>query len=299
MKTLISIVGPTAIGKTALGIFLGKTFNTEIISADSRQFYREMTIGTAKPTINELKQVPHHFINSHSIHQPLSAGDFEKEGLEKVDLLFQKYDLLIMLGGSGLYVNALIEGLDDLPKPEESIRNLLNESFKEKGLVFLQERLKRIDPSYFKEVDISNPQRMIRAIEVFESTGVPFSHWRKKNKKTRSFRTLSIGLDMDREHLYSKINQRVDSMINSGLLNEVQSLYDVRNTLPLKTVGYTELFDFIEGKHTLEEAIRKVKQNTRKYAKRQLTWFKKNEGTTWFHPDDSDAIISYIKSRLL
>jgi tRNA dimethylallyltransferase len=298
LKTLISIVGPTAVGKTALTLELGRQFNTEIISADSRQFYKELNIGTAKPSQEELNQVPHHFINSHSIQDTFSAGDFEKDGLAKIDSLFQRHDLLLMVGGSGLFVNAVIEGMDDLPRPKEGLRELLNQNYKEKGINFIRERLSKIDPVYYKAVDISNPQRMIRAIEVFETTGIPFSIWRKNNKKERNFRTLSIGLNIERNLLYDQINQRVDDMINNGLLKEVETLLPFKEYSPLKTVGYTELFDYIDGKYTLEEAVAKIKQNTRKYAKRQLTWFRKNQNTVWFNPNKIPAVINYIESNI-
>jgi tRNA dimethylallyltransferase len=298
LKTLISIVGPTAVGKTALTLELGRQFNTEIISADSRQFYKELNIGTAKPSQEELNQVPHHFINSHSIQDTFSAGDFEKDGLAKIDSLFQRHDLLLMVGGSGLFVNAVIEGMDDLPRPKEGLRELLNQNYKEKGINFIRERLSKIDPVYYKAVDISNPQRMIRAIEVFETTGIPFSIWRKNNKKERNFRTLSIGLNIERNLLYDQINQRVDDMINNGLLKEVETLLPFKEYSPLKTVGYTELFDYIDGKYTLEEAVAKIKQNTRKYAKRQLTWFRKNQNTVWFNPNEIPAVINYIESNI-
>lgn len=298
MKTLISIVGPTAVGKTALTLELGERFNTEIISADSRQFYKELNIGTAKPSQEELNRVPHHFINSHSIQGNFSAGDFEKEGLAKIDQLFQQHDLLLMVGGSGLFVNAIIDGMDDLPKAKEGLREILNQNYKEKGIDFIQERLSEIDPIYYREVDVSNPQRMIRAIEVFETTGIPFSTWRKNNKKERKFRTLSIGLNMKRTLLYDRINRRVDEMIDNGLLKEVETLLPFKEYSPLKTVGYTELFDYIDGKYTLEEAISKIKQNTRKYAKRQITWFKRNQNTVWFNPDEIPAVINYIESNI-
>lgn len=298
MKTLISIVGPTAVGKTAVTIQLGNKFNTEVISADSRQFYKEMNIGTAKPGQEELNSIPHHFINSHSILDNISAGDFEKEALKKINELFQQHDVLLLVGGSGLFVNAVIDGLDDLPKAKEGVREALNQMYKEKGLHFIQEKLKEVDLAYYKEVDISNPQRIIRAIEVFETTGIPFSHWRKNKKTERNFRTLSIGLEMDRVLLYERINQRVDDMMNAGLLKEVESLYKFKHLPALQTVGYAELFDYIENKCNLEEAISKIKQNSRRYAKRQMTWFKRNPATTWFKPSELPAILNYIESNL-
>lgn len=296
MKTLISIVGPTAIGKTALTLELGKKFNTEIISADSRQFYKEMNIGTAKPSQEELNLIPHHFINSHSIKDDFSAGEFEKEGLAKLDYLFQQHDLLLLVGGSGLFVNAIVDGLDDLPKAKEGLRETLNQSYKEKGIDFIRERLSEIDSAYYREVDISNPQRMIRAIEVFETTGIPFSTWRKNKKKARKFKTISIGLTIERSILYERINHRVDCMMNNGLLKEVEGLNNFKHLPALQTVGYTELFDYIDNKCSLEEAVAKIKQNSRRYAKRQMTWFKRNPATVWFKPRDLPAIVDYIQN---
>jgi tRNA dimethylallyltransferase len=298
VKTLISIVGPTAVGKTAITIQIGDKFNAEVISADSRQFYKEMSIGTAKPSQEELNSIPHHFISSHSILDNLSAGDFEKEALKKINDLFQQHDVLLLVGGSGLFVNAVVDGLDDLPKAKEGVREALNLIYKEKGLHFIQEKLKEIDLAYYNEVDISNPQRIIRAIEVFETTGVPFSHWRKNKKTERNFRTLSIGLEMDRVLLYERINLRVDDMMNAGLLKEAESLYKCKHLPALQTVGYSELFDYIEGKCSLEEAVSKIKQNSRRYAKRQMTWFKRNPTTAWFDPNELKAIINHIESNL-
>lgn len=296
MKTLISIVGPTAIGKTSLAIKIAESLQTEIISADSRQFYRELTIGTAKPNKIELHTVPHHFINSHSIKEPFSAGDYENEGIKVINQLFTEYDQLVMVGGSGFFVNAIIQGLDNLPKAKQGIRESLNQAYAENGLAHIQDKLKKIDPSYFSKVDISNPQRIIRALEVFESTGIPFSQWRKNKKSTRNFRVITIGLQMDRALLYERINLRVDMMMNEGLLEEVKSLYDRKSLPALQTVGYKELFDYLDDKCSLEEAIAKIKQNSRKYAKRQITWFKKNEQTTWFDPNDLPSVIAYLKS---
>jgi tRNA dimethylallyltransferase len=276
---------------------LAKKFNTEIISADSRQLYKEMSIGTAKPSLNELKLVPHHFIDSHSINDSFSAGDFEKEALERIESLFQHHDLLLLVGGSGLFVNAVIEGLDDLPKAKDGLRDTLNKSYKEKGINFIRKKLKEIDPSYYEEVDISNPQRMIRAIEVFETTGIPFSAWRKNKKKERNFKTISIGLTIERPILYERINHRVDLMMNNGLLKEVEGLYSFKQAPALQTVGYAELFDFIDNKCSLEEAVAKIKQNSRRYAKRQMTWFKKNPTTAWFEPGEIQAIIDHIQNK--
>jgi len=297
-KNLICIVGPTGIGKTALAIELAKRYKTDVISADSRQFYREMNIGTAKPNLKELQSVPHHFVNSHSIHDNYSVGDYERDALKCIHNLFETNDTLILVGGSGLFVNAVCKGLDNLPKPAPGIRENLVRILHEDGIFPLQDLLKRVDTTYYKEVDINNPQRIIRALEVFETTQIPFSIWRKKEAGLRKFNIISLGLNTNREDLYNRINHRVDLMIEQGLLNEVKELYPYRDKTPLLSVGYTEIFDHLENKSSLEEAIEKIKQNTRRYAKRQLTWFKKDENTAWFEPNDSKAISDYIELKL-
>jgi len=280
-KTLICIVGPTAVGKTELGLRIAQHYNTEIVSADSRQFYREMSVGTAKPTPGELNCVVHHFIDNLSIEDSYSAGQYEIEGLACLEELFKKHHEVVLVGGSGLFVNALCFGLDQLPQPGANIRESISLSFREKGIEPLQERLRQCDPDYFQEVDIHNPQRVIRALEVFESTGIPFSEWRRKQFKPRNFNIKTIGLTMERENLYNRINVRVDRMMENGLLQEVSALLPYRERPPLQSVGYTELFNYLDGKTNLKDAIDKIKQNTRRYAKRQLTWFRKNPDTKW------------------
>ncbi len=297
-KNLICIVGPTGIGKTALAIELAKKYRTDVVSADSRQFYREMNIGTAKPNGDELQSVTHHFINSHSIHDNYSAGDYERDALECIDKLFKTTDTQILVGGSGLFVNAVCKGLDNLPKPGSGVRENLTRILHEDGIFPLQELLKKVDINYYNEVDINNPQRIIRALEVYETTQIPFSVWRKKEVGLRKFNIISIGLNTDRENLYNRINHRVDLMIKQGLLDEVKNLYPYRDKTPLLSVGYTELFDYLDNKYSLNEAIEKIKQNTRRYAKRQLTWFKKDENTKWFEPNDSKAISDYLELML-
>lgn len=297
-KTLIIIVGPTAIGKTALAIHLAHYFNTEIISADSRQFYKEMSIGTAKPNASELAQAKHHFINSHSICQNYNVGDFEKEALICLNKIFEKHQIAIMVGGSGLYINAVLYGFDDLPKASEELRNQLNQILLDEGLTHLQAQLKELDPHYYQEVDINNPQRLIRALEVCLSTGKTFTSFRNKNPKERDFNTILIGLNTEREILYQRINHRVDLMLQEGLIEEVKSLLDYQHLNALKTVGYTEIFKYLNKEWTLDEAVDKLKQNTRNFAKRQITWFKKNEDIIWFEPSDSDNIISFLKEKL-
>ena len=293
-KTLIIIAGPTAIGKTALAISLAKHFKTEIISADSRQFYREMNIGTAKPSEAELKEVKHHLINSHSVLDQFNAGDFEKESIELINKLFLNHDQVIMAGGSGLFINAVSQGFDQLPIATEEIRNYFNTILEEKGIKFLQDQLKEIDPVYYKEVDIYNPQRIIRALEVFECSGKTFSSLRTNIKKQRPFNIVKIGLNTDRNIVYERINLRVDQMIKDGLIKEVEGLKSFRHLNPLNTVGYSEIFDYLEGKSNREEAIEKIKQNTRRFAKRQLTWFKKSEDIKWYKPDELEPIIQYL-----
>ena len=293
-KTLVVVVGPTAVGKTATAILLAQHFNTEILSADSRQFYREMSIGTAKPDVEELAAAPHHFINSHSIAQEYSAGDFERDALKLLDELFLTKDTVIMVGGSGLFVRAVCEGLDDLPKAPEGVRDALNKAFEENGLEPMKARLKELDPAYYAVADIDNPQRVIRALEVYEATGNPMSFYQKKEQASRPFQVVTVGLNMDRPKLYERINLRVDNMLAAGLIDEVKSLEQYRHKPALLTVGYSEIFDYFDGYLSLEEAIDKIKQNSRRYAKRQITWFKKYGSTTWFEPHDLVGILHYI-----
>jgi tRNA dimethylallyltransferase len=297
-KYLISVAGPTAIGKTAAAIALADYYHTQVLSADSRQFYREMSIGTAKPSTDELAAAPHHFVNSHSIADSFNVGDFEKQGLITLNNIFKDYDLAIMAGGSGLYLKAITEGFDDLPDIDPSIRQSLNLLFSEQGITPLQKKLQIIDPAYYQEVDINNPQRIIRALEVFESTGQPYSSFRKRSYKQRPFHTIKVGLDMPREQLYHRINQRVDAMISQGLIDEVQQLLPYRNLNALNTVGYTEIFEYLDGKTDLATAIEMIKQNTRRFAKRQLTWFRKDKDIKWFLTTDVSAIISYIDEAI-
>lgn len=299
VKSLIVVAGPTAVGKTTLAVSLAKYYKTEIISADSRQFYREMDIGTAKPSSEELNAVKHHFINSHSISDAFNVGDYEREAIKLLTRLFKKHDIVIAVGGSGLFINAIINGFDDIPQSSAENREKLNRLFSEKGISFLKEKLKDIDPEFYKEIDLNNPQRLIRALEVYETTGKPFSNFRKKVQKTRPFKIVQIGLNIDRDHLYKNINNRVDLMINNGLIHEVEKLTAFRHLNPLNTVGYSELFDFFDGNSTMDEAILKIKQNTRRFAKRQLTWFNKSENMKWFQPEELEGITRYLNSELL
>ncbi len=278
---LISVVGPTAIGKTALAIKLANYFKTEIISADSRQFYKEMYIGTAVPSEEELNSAKHHFIQHKSIFDHYSVGDFEKEALEKLKHLFANHKIIVMVGGSGLYVNAVTKGLDTFPKINTEIRESLNKDFQEKGIENLQLQLKQLDPDYFSKVDTLNPHRLIRALEICIGTNKPYSSFLKKDKKKRPFYTITVGIDAEREIIYDRINKRVDIMMNQGLLTEAKDLYKHKALNALQTVGYRELFSHFDEECTLEFAISEIKKNTRRFAKRQLTWFKKNEETLW------------------
>jgi len=287
VKTLIVIVGPTAIGKTALAVQIAQKFQTEIISSDSRQFYIETEIGTAKPSAVELAAAKHHFINSHHITENFTVGDFETQSLAKLNEIFEKNDFAVLVGGSGLYINAVCNGFDDLPRASAELRAQLNQDFLDEGIEPLQRRLQELDPLYFKEVDLHNPQRIIRALEVCISTGIPFSTYRTRSQKIRPFSCVKIGLNTSRDQLYDQINKRVDQMIAMGLEDEAKNLMPYRHLNALNTVGYSELFDYFDGKITRNEAIEKIKQNTRRFAKRQLTWFRKDLEINWFEPSES------------
>ncbi|WP_231388237.1 tRNA (adenosine(37)-N6)-dimethylallyltransferase MiaA [Sphingobacterium hungaricum] len=297
-KTIVVVVGPTAVGKTAMAIELAKKFSTEILSADSRQFYREMSIGTAKPSLEELAQAKHHFIDSHSITEPYSAGDFERDALVLLSNLFLTKDVAIVVGGSGLFIRALCEGLDSLPNVSEEIRSRLNLKAEQEGIASFQELLKTIDPAFYESQSIHNTQRVIRAMEIYEATGNPISYYQQKNTDKRPFNIITIGLNTDRQLLYDRINKRVDGMMANGLLEEVKGLENYKSYPALQTVGYAELFDYLDTKISLLEATDKIKQNSRKYAKRQITWFKKYGETEWFEPNDTEGILDYIDQKL-
>lgn len=280
-KTLISVVGPTAIGKTKLAILLAQHYKTEIISADSRQFFKEMSIGTAVPNKKELASVKHHFIQHKSILEPYSVGDFEKEALQLLDTLFVHHNVVVMVGGSGLYVDAVTKGLNKFPKINPQLRAQLNLELAAHGLAHLQKRLKLLDEAYYKKVDLNNPHRLIRALEICIGSGKPYSSFLGKPKKERNFTTLTIGLEADREEIYANINQRVDKMMSEGLLEEVSALIPHKELNGLKTVGYKELFNYLDTQWDIKTAVSEIKKNTRRFAKRQLTWFKRNEETLW------------------
>lgn len=273
---------------------MAQHFKTAIVSADSRQFYREMSIGTAKPTDEELAAAKHYFINSHSITEPFSVGDFETECLALLDELFKTHDIVILAGGSGLYIKAICEGFDELPTADAGVRVKLNQELVDEGISSLQERLKIADPVYYDQVDLNNPQRIIRALEVFETTGRPFSSYRKSTINKRPFNIIRLGLNLPRAALYNRINRRVDDMITGGLVKEVKSLLPWRHLNALNTVGYSELFDYFDGKEALPEAIEMIKQNTRRFAKRQLTWFNRDKEIHWLQADSSDLLTDML-----
>jgi tRNA dimethylallyltransferase len=289
-KNLIVIAGPTASGKTAAAIQLARHFNTVVLSADSRQFFREMSIGTAKPTADELAAVPHYFVDSHSVTESFSVGDFERSCITLLEKLFLEHDTVILAGGSGLYIKAVTEGFDEIPEADTAIRDKLNTELALNGIAPLQERLKEADPAYYSEVDINNPQRVIRALEVHESTGKPFSSFRTSTLNKRPFNIVKLGLDMPREKLYNRINIRVDTMVKNGLIEEVAALVSYRQHNALNTVGYSELFAYFDGKTDADAAIASIKQNTRRFAKRQLTWFRKDKDFIWFDSNNENLI---------
>ena len=305
MNYLITIIGPTAIGKTALSIALAQHFGCDIISCDSRQFFKEMKIGTAVPNDEELAGAPHHFIQNKSIFESYSVGDFEQEALAKLDELFQKNNIQIMVGGSGLYVDAVLKGFDDFPEIDDSIRDEINAKFDDLGIEYLQQQLQELDSKYYNKLSVENPQtlqnpqRMKRFVEVCLGTGKPYSSFIGKRKNVRDFTPIIIGLEADREVMYNRINQRVDIMLNEGLLAEAQSLCPNKYLNALQTVGYRELFDYFDKKTTLEFAIEQIKMNTRRFAKRQITWFKRTENVSWFdYLTDRKEIITTTESQI-
>ncbi|WP_291287700.1 tRNA (adenosine(37)-N6)-dimethylallyltransferase MiaA [Flavobacterium sp.] len=305
MKYLITIVGPTAIGKTALSIALAQHFNCEIISCDSRQFFKEMTIGTAVPTPIELQSATHHFIQNKSIFENYTVGDYEKEALLKLEELFVKNDFVILIGGSGLYVDAILKGFDEFPEIDPEVRSEINANYEKLGITYLQGQLKNLDPDYYQRLTIENPQtlqnpqRMMRFTEVCIGTQKPYSSFLNQKKNNRNFTPVLIGLEADRPVIYNRINQRVDLMMKEGLLEEAKALYPNKALNALQTVGYRELFSYFDGEFSLPFAIEEIKKNTRRFSKRQLTWFKRNEDTKWFdYATDRNEIISYIENLL-
>jgi tRNA dimethylallyltransferase len=298
-KYLIVLAGPTAVGKTELSIQLAQALKTVIISADSRQFFRELNIGTAKPSPAELAGAEHFFINSHSISEIYSAGDFERDVLKLLVELFQKYDRVILTGGSGFYIKAITQGLDLLPQPEAGLRELLTKRLAQEGLEVLQREIAAIDPIFAGTSEFVNPQRVIRALEVFHCTGKPISAYQQKMVNQRPFKQVLLALDRDRAELYNRIDQRMDMMLQQGLVEEARELAPFRNHHALQTVGYKEVYGFLDGLYNEAEMVRLLKQNSRRYAKRQLTWFRHQGDFTWFHPEEKGAILSYINKSVV
>jgi len=297
-KTLIVLLGPTGVGKTDLSIELARYYQTEIISCDSRQIFKEMEIGTAVPDPQILASVPHHFIQSHSVHDYYNASKFEIEVLETLELLFKKKEVVIMTGGSMMYIDALCKGIDDLPEVDEELRKSLMSRLASEGIESLRNELRYHDPVYYGEVDLRNPKRILHALEICLMTGCPYSTFRTNQPKKRPFRIIKLGLNLDRDVLYNRINQRVEKMFNEGLEQEARNLYPFRQLNPLNTVGYRELFEFFDGKCSLEEAKEKIKANSRKYARKQLTWFRRDPEITWFTPGMKNEIIEFANQQL-
>lgn len=298
-KYLIVVAGSTASGKTGVAIQLAQHFNTEIISADSRQFYKEMSIGTAKQTAEELAAVPHHFVNSLSIFDaPYSVGDFEREVIALLEEQFKEKDCLIICGGSGLFIQAVLEGLDEFPEVPEQVKTQIENTFEQEGIEYLQNQIKSKDPEYFKKVDTQNPRRLMRALSVIEASGKTYSSFLHQKKRVRPFKSIFIQLDWERSILYERINKRVDLMIEAGLVNEAKALHTHRQIKALNTVGYQELFDYFDGKTDLAKAIELIKRNSRRYAKRQMTWLRKVENKALFHPKEYNRIINYITEKI-
>ena len=294
-KYLISIVGPTAIGKTSLAIQLAEKYSTEIISADSRQFYREMNIGTAKPSVSELNSTKHHLINNKSVVDNYSIGEFEQDAIKQISNIHSRSNIAVLVGGSGLYLDVINYGLDQIPKTEKNIRNSLNNDFESKGLIYLQNKLKKVDLITYNNIDLNNSRRIIRALEVTISSGKPYSSFLNKKKVNRDFKVIEIGINAERELVYQRINNRVDDMVNQGLINEVKKLIKYKHLNSLNTIGYKEIFRYLNGDISLEFAVNEIKKNSRRFAKRQITWFKSNNNIIWFNQNYKiDNIIKVI-----
>lgn len=293
-KILIVLTGPTAVGKTAVSLDIAKHFGIPVINADSRQIFKELRIGTARPTEAEMEEVKHYFVGTLGIEDYYSASLYEQQVLELLEKEFQSHDYALLSGGSMMYIDAVCDGIDDIPTIDDDTRALMKQRLKDEGLEALVEELKRLDPEYYEIVDRQNPRRVVHALEICVMTGKTYTSFRKRSKKERPFRIIKIGLDRPREELYQRINARVDKMMSDGLLDEVKALYPKKELNALNTVGYKELFDYLDGRWPLEEAVERIKGNTRRYARKQLTWYKKDEHIRWFHPDDKQSLMNYI-----
>lgn len=295
-KTLIVITGPTAVGKTRLCIDIAKHFGIPIINADSRQIYKELKIGTASPTEEEMREVQHYFVGTLSLEDYYSASLYEQQVLSLLETLFKKQDYALMSGGSMMYIDAVCNGIDDIPTIDDETRQTMKRRLQEEGLDSLCEELQRLDPEYYQIVDRQNPKRVVHALEICTMTGKAYTSFRKREKKTRPFRIIKMGMNRDRTELYNRINSRVDEMMKRGFLKEAEGLFPMRNLNALNTVGYKELFEYFEGRWPLDDAVERIKGNTRRYARKQLTWYKKDDQMKWFHPDQKEDIINYILS---
>jgi len=298
IKYLIVLTGPTGIGKTRVGIEIARHFNTEIVSADSRQIYKEMKIGTAVPSDEELKQVQHHLIQTHSINENYNASKYESDALNILETLFKKHNVILLVGGSMLYIDAVCKGIDIMPNADPEIRKILKDQYEREGLDGLRLKLKQLDPQYYKTVDLKNPNRIIHALEISIITGKPYSSFRENTVKTRPFLIIKIGLNCNRELLHKKINQRVDQMVALGLEEEARKLYPLKHLNALNTVGYREWFDYFDGLIPGGKAIELIKRNSRRYARKQITWFRNDPDVTWFEPNDTNKIIEFIESQI-
>lgn len=295
--TLLVLVGPTAVGKTAVAIQLATHFQTEVVSADSRQVYREMEIGTAKPSAEDRAAVRHHMVDSRSVTEDIDAGSYAEEAMAAIREIFQTHDYAVLCGGSGLYIKALLEGFDDMPDVPPAVREAVTSEYRLHGLEALQKELLAKDPDYYEAVDRKNPQRLMRALEVIRHTGNPFSSYRRKEQRVLPFDVVKIGLELDREELYRRIDQRMDDMIAAGLFEEAERLFPLRHLPALQTVGYQEIFGFLEGRYDRDEGVRLLKRNSRRYAKRQLTWFRRDPEIRWFHPGAIEDMVMYCTSK--
>lgn len=298
MKTLIVILGPTGVGKTNISLQLAEKFGCPIVSSDSRQIFRELKIGTAAPSEEELKRVKHYFIGTHSIFDSYSAGQYEEDAIKLLDELYQKDDVILLVGGSMMYIDAVCNGMDDIPNVKPEIRTFWQKEFAEKGLEFIQNELKRLDEKHYNEVDLQNPKRILHALEICTQTAKTFSEFRTGEKKKRNFEILKIGLNRPRAELYERINLRVDVMMQDGLLEEATPFYPYKHLNTLNTVGYKELYKYMDGDWTLDFAVNMIKQDSRHYAKRQLTWFNRDEEINWFHPQEEEKIIHFIDEKI-
>ncbi len=298
MNTLIVVLGPTGVGKSEISLQLARHFHSEIISADSRQFFRELSIGTAVPSPEDLKSVPHHFIQSRSIFDYYNVSEYEIEALRLIDQLFQHKNHLILTGGSMLYVDTICKGIDEIPTVDPLIRDEVIQWYQQNGIEALQKRLLELDPDYYRIVDLNNPKRLLHAVEICQMTGKPFTSFRKNTIRERPFRIIKIGINQEREILYQRINERVDRMMDAGLLNEAKTVYQHRQLNSLNTVGYKELFTYLDGSCSLDEAVDLIKRNSRKYARKQLTWFRRDKEIEWFEPEQIENIIACLNHKM-